>query len=198
MPNAATAGLQKGVRRWSSLRHFISEQSIPLHARTQIRCNGPCTNSIFSNTSSRMASSKARPPPKSRSLPSTPAKTSTPPRPGTYVSIPRNPAYRPFAQSLALRPSPTLLYQVHSQTNFTVGCYIVGGILIVVSVINFYNEYLHPLERTWAYIPTMMAGLCLAMLVLGLWLIRRVRRLRPPFLETEADVVRSQGVLYSR
>lgn len=181
MPNAAAA-LQKGVGRWSGLRQFLSEQSIPYHPCTKTRRIGPCTNRIFSKTSMRMASSKAQQPPKNRSLLSTPAKPTTPPKPGKFVSIPRNPAYTPYAQSLALRPSPTLLYQVHSQTTFTVGCYVVGGLLIVMSVINFYNEYLHPLERTWAYIPTMMAGVCLAVLVLGLWVIRRVRRFETPLL----------------
>lgn len=175
MPNAA-AGLQRGVRRWSGLLHFLSEQTIPYHACKIFRRMDPCKYHISNKFSLRRASSKAQQPQKSRSLPSTPAKQPTLPKPGKYVSIPRHPAYRPFAQSLAMRQSPTLLYQVYPQTNFTVGCYIVGGVLVFVSVINFYNEYLHPLERTWAYIPTMMAGICLAMLCLGLFLIRRVRQ----------------------
>lgn len=188
MPNAA-AGLQKGIRGWSGLRLFLSEQSVQFHVCTKPWRFDPCTNGILSKTGLRAASSKAQKPLKSRSLPSRPAKPSTSPKPGKFLSIPLNPAYRPFAQSLALRPSPTLLYQVHSQTNFTVGCYIVGGILVIISVINFYNESLHPLERTWHYIPTMMAGLCLAMLVLGLWLIRRVCPFGTLFFEINADVV---------
>ena len=174
IPNVA-AGLQKGVGQWSGLLRFFSAQSNLYHPCTKVRHNDPCKYRILNKTSLRTASSKPQQPLKSRPLPSTSPKSSNTTKPGKFVSIPRNPAYRPFAQSLALRPSPTLLYQVHSQTNFTVGCYVVGGILIIVSVINFYNEYLHPLERTWAYIPTMMAGLCLAMLCLGLWVIRRVR-----------------------
>lgn len=191
MPNAA-AGLQKGVGRWSGLLHFFSEQTNPFHACTKIQRIDPCKHRFSNKPSLRTASSKAQQPLKSRSLPSTPAKQLPLPKPGKFVSIPRDPAYRPFAKSLALRQSPTLLYQVHSQTTFTVGCYIVGAILVAVSVINFYNEYLHPLERTWAYIPTLMAGVCLVMLCLGLWLIRRVRRLQIPlffFLEANPDVL---------
>lgn len=195
MPNPA-AGLQKGVQRWSGLRHFLSEQFISYHGCTRIRRIDPSKNCIFSKAGLRTASSKAQQPPKSRSLPSTSSKPSAPPQAGKFVSIPRNPALRPFAQSLALRPSPTLLYQVHSQTNFTVGCYLVGGILVIVSVINFYNEYLHPLERTWAFIPTMMAGVCLVMLCLGLWVIRRVRHFKKPLpplffvcFKANADIV---------
>lgn len=175
MISNAAAGLRKGVGRWSSLRHFLSEQLIPHHVCKKTQLIDPYANRIFSKACLRNASSKAQQPLKGRSLPPTPAKPSMPPKPGKFVSIPRNPGYHPFAQSLALRPSPTLLYQVHSQTNFTVGCYILGGILVVVAVINFYNEYLHPLERTWAYIPTMMGCICLVMILLGLLVIRRVR-----------------------
>lgn len=175
--------LHKGVGRWSGLRHFLSEQSFPYRPCTKIRRIEPRPNRIFPTTSLRMASSKAQQPAKKP----IPVKAATPPKPGKFISIPRsgNPAHTPFAQSLALRPSPTLLYQVHSQTNFTVGCYIVGGLLISMSVINFYNEYLHPLERTWVYIPIMMAGVCVAVLLLGLWVLRRVRQFGtpPPLLD---------------
>ena len=175
MPNVA-AGLQNGVRRWSGLLHFLSEQTTRYHVCKIFRRIDPCKYHTSNKSSLRMASSKVQQPQKSRLLPSTPAKQSTLPKPGKYVSIPRNPAYRPFAQSLAMRQSPTLLYQVHPQTNFTVGCYVVGGLLVTVAVINFYTEYLYPLEPTWAYIPTLMAGICLVILCLGLFLIRRVRR----------------------
>lgn len=197
--SSAAAGLQKGVGRWSGLLHFLSEQTNPYHACTKIRHIDPYKYRISNKPSLRSASSKAQKPQKSRSLPSTPAKHTTLPKPGKFVSIPRSPAYRPFAQSLAIRQSPTLLYQVHSQTNFTVGCYIVGGILVVVSVVNFYNEYLHPLERTWAYVPTMMAGVSLVALCLALLLIRRVRRFRPaPLLkDTSSRVMKPRNVVQS-
>lgn len=183
MVSSVANALHKGVGRWSGLRHFLSEQSFSYRPCTKIRRIEPLSNHPFPTTSLRMASSKAQQPAKKP----IPVKVATPPpKPGKFISIPqsRNPAYTPFAQALALRPSPTLLYQVHSQTNFTVGCYVVGGLLIVVSVINFYNEYLHPLERTWAYIPPMMAGVCLVMLGIGLWVLRRVRQFgkKPPLL----------------
>ncbi len=179
MANAASA-LPKGVGRWSGLRSFLSQQSFSYSQRTKTQRTQHCLNRNFSLTSLRLASPKTQRSPNKKSLPALPAKPAkpeNPPKSGKLGLLPRarNPsAYTPFAQSLALRPSPTLLYQVHSQTSFTVGCYVVGGVLVALAVINFYNEYLHPFERTWAYLPTMMAGVCLAVLILGLWVIRRV------------------------
>lgn len=178
MPNAATA-LHKGVVRWSGLRQFLSEQSSPYRKFTKAQRIDTRSNRTFSTTSLRTASQKAQQPWKNHKPQSIPAKPAKPLKP-LSVSRFRNPsAYTPFAQSIALRRSPTLLYQVHSQTSFTVGCYLVGGVLVAMSVVNYYNEYLHPLDRTWAYIPTLMACVCLAILLLGTWVIRRVRLFKP-------------------
>lgn len=174
MSNAAAA-LYKSVGQWSGLRQFLAQQSFPIHFCTKTQRVPSRPYRFFSTTSLRFASPKVQPSPKNRSRVPSATRTITPPKPGKFVSVPRNPSYTPFAQSLANRPSPTLLYQVHSQTNFTVGCYIVGTAIVVMAVFNFYTEYLHPLDRTYAWVPVIMAAFCLAMLALGLWVIRRVR-----------------------
>lgn len=104
-------------------------------------------------------------------------KTSKPVKPGksASVALPSNlPAYQSFAQHLASRQSPTILYQSDSHTWFIVSCYLVGGFCIAWAGINFWNQYLYPLEGTPPSLSRMMAVMCVGVLALGFWFIARV------------------------
>ena len=57
-------------------------------------------------------------------------------------------AYQTVGQSLALRPSPTLLYQSPSYSMFFIGYYLLGGFCLVYAVINFRMHYLNPVPGT--------------------------------------------------
>ena len=57
-------------------------------------------------------------------------------------------AYQTVGQSLALRPSPTLLYQSPSYSMFFIGYYLFGGFCLVYAVINFRMHYLNPVPGT--------------------------------------------------
>ncbi|KAM0797793.1 hypothetical protein BDR22DRAFT_891842 [Usnea florida] len=58
------------------------------------------------------------------------------------VSGPRKPAaYEPLTHKLALRTSPTLLYQASSYTNYFFGCYAVGIGLLAAGWFNFQTQF---------------------------------------------------------
>lgn len=82
--------------------------------------------------------------------------------------------YRSFAEKLADRQSPTLLYQASSHMGFTIGCYALGAFCWAYAGINFYNEYLHPPPGVMNWIPVMFGTLCVIMTGFGTWFIRRV------------------------
>lgn len=82
--------------------------------------------------------------------------------------------YRSFAERLADRQSPTLLYQASSHKGFTMGSYALGVFCWAYAGINFFNEYLHPPEGVMTWIPIMFGTLCVIMTGFGTWFIRRV------------------------
>ena len=68
-------------------------------------------------------------------------------------------AYQTVGQSLALRPSPTLLYQSPSYSTFFIGNYLFGGFCLVYAIINFRMHYLNPVPGTpeWVRRPELFA-----------------------------------------
>lgn len=83
--------------------------------------------------------------------------------------------YASYADSLARRPAPTLLYRSPPMRSFTVGTYIVGTVSAVWGAHHgdlflFHTQGISPMVKT-AY-----AGLCLFMFTVALWQFSRVRR----------------------
>ncbi|KAI9823901.1 MAG: hypothetical protein M1832_002219 [Thelocarpon impressellum] len=71
--------------------------------------------------------------------------------------------YRSFAEKLALKPSPTLLYQAPSHTLYVVGSYAFGLFCLSYAGFNFYAHYLHPPPGLSPWIPVAFGGVCFAM-----------------------------------
>lgn len=116
---------------------------------------------------------KARPPAK---LPATQRPPSSP------TTLPKSTAlqgpaaqYRSFADTLALRSSPTLLYQSPTQVAFTVASYAFGGFCLVWAGWNFWSTYLYAPEGLSQWVSVGMGGLCFAMSCFGAWIILGVR-----------------------
>ena len=89
------------------------------------------------------------------------------------ASLPHK-AYRSFADTLALRSSPILLYQSPSHAVYITGCWLVGGFCMTWATFNFYIQYLDPIKGTPEWIPVLMGGVCVATMCLGTWVILRV------------------------
>ncbi len=85
--------------------------------------------------------------------------------------------YRSFAETMALRPSPTLLYQAPSHTVYIVGSYVIGGFCLAYAGFNFYSHYLLPPEGLAPWVPIAFGGVCVFMTCFGTWLILAPARL---------------------
>ena len=92
-------------------------------------------------------------------------------------STPPPPAYRSFAQTLALRPAPTLLYRAPSHTLYILGSYSFGLFCLTYAGYNFYTVYLHPPPGISAWVPLAFGGVCFGMACLGTWLLLGPSRL---------------------
>ena len=139
--------------------------------RIQSRC-------FSKSTSVQLASKKT---PKARPQPKTPISQRPPSKPTTINSPPaQGPTtqYRSFADILALRSSPTLLYQSPSQVGFTVACYAFGGFCLAWAGWNFYATYLYAPEGLSKGISVGIGGACIAMTCFGTWLILGVCLMR--------------------
>lgn len=110
------------------------------------------------------ANQKARVTPMVKTTSKTVAPASLPPQ-----------AYRSFADTLALRPSPVLLYQSPSHAVYVTGCWLLGGFCMTWATFNFYSQYLDPIKGTPEWIPVLMGGVCVAMVCAGTWAILGVR-----------------------
>ena len=84
-------------------------------------------------------------------------------------------SYKSYADTLALRSSPTLLYQAPSPTSYIAGCFLLGGFCFTWAAINFYSQYLYPADGTPAWVPVFVGGVCVAMTCFGTWTILGVR-----------------------
>lgn len=106
-------------------------------------------------------------------------------------SPPRGPAahYRSFADTLALRSSPTLLYQSPSIVVFTVASYAFGGFCLAYGGWNFYTTYLNAPEGLSKWVSLGMGAVCVAMSCFGTWMILGVRSMHHCCGAYQADYV---------
>ena len=77
--------------------------------------------------------------------------------------------YQSYADSLANRSSPTLLYEAPSPNLYITGCYILSSACFAYAGTNFYNTYLNPPEHLSTWIPVMVGGVCIAVGLFGVW-----------------------------
>lgn len=143
-----------------------------LKCRSQLRY---FSRSPFVQLASKKAT-KARPPSK-------PSVTQRPP--SNPKSLPKSASvqgptaqYRSFADTLALRSSPTLLYQSPAQVAFTVASYAFGGFCFMWAGWNFWSTYLYAPEGLSQWVSVGMGALCFAMACFGTWIILGVKSTR--------------------
>lgn len=159
-----------------STMHRLSSQ--PLPRNRCLRSVPPHQSCPFATSFPRSAPKKARSALKNPKIPATAAskqiaRPASPPATSVQKSSIIQ-TYRSFAEKLADRQSPTLLYQASSHKGFTIGCYALGTFCWAYAGINFYNEYLHPPTGVMNWIPIMFGTLCVIMTGFGTWFIRRV------------------------
>lgn len=132
--------------------------------RLLLRQCSPCLQRTLSSTPWRCAAKKAKSPPTSLQYTHKPART---PLSGTYKS---------FAQTLASRSEPTLLYQGNSTTIYRLGCYTVGLLCFGWSLHAAYQMFFHPPSFMNRFLKSMYYGLCgLAAGMAALFLMRPYR-----------------------
>lgn len=132
---------------------------------------------MMKNRALRKALNAAQKPPSKRAPAAVPIISQKPskPVPAALPSIPKkNQIYRSFPDTLALRQSPTLLYQASSHIGYLMGCYTLGGLCFAYSYINISTFYLHPPEEVWSAIPNFIGGLAVVMVGVGIFFLRRV------------------------
>ena len=129
-----------------------------------------CTTHLrdFSNNAQSLAQRR----PKTPHIP----KKTTPKPSQTLISGSRKPAaYEPLTNKLALRSSPTLLYQASSYTSYLFGCYAVGGGLLAAALFNYRTQfYVRPGGvPQWVPLSTSIGSLVMA--CGGFWMFFKVR-----------------------
>lgn len=160
------------TRRGGALRSFFQrcefkQQFLPSCSRgTESTMSRP--RYMFSTSCRQLAAKQTRIVRKTSNSPSKPAQV-------VLSAIPpKTQAYTSFGDTLALRPSPTLLFQSSSHIGYLVGCYVLGGLCFGYSAINFNTFYLHPPEDVWKPIPIFICGLCAFMVGVGIFFFYRV------------------------
>ena len=76
-------------------------------------------------------------------------------------------AFRPYVARLAMKSSPTLLYQAPSHASYKTGCYVFGGFCISYAAFNIYDKLLFPVYDIPNWIRVTQTGICLALFVVG-------------------------------
>lgn len=97
------------------------------------------------------------------------------PTPGAAAAAPAT--YLSYASTLALKASPTILYQAPSHTGYILGCYGASAFCLVYAGWNFHANYLHPPEGLAPWIPIAFGGVCFLVAVFGGWLMLGPARL---------------------
>lgn len=144
----------------------------------QIQPSSPCLRSTFSTTRQYLAT-------KPRTAYRTPK---TPPRTG---KPPPTISYKPFAQTIAERSEPTLLYQGGSNKIYTAGCYSVGILILSWTVHAAGQIYYHPPPFFNRFLKSMFYGFCVIAVYMGtLFMIRPYRIIQT----IQALPVSSKGV----
>ena len=84
-------------------------------------------------------------------------------------------AYEPLTDKLALRASPTLLYQASSYTYYFFGCYAVGGGLLAAAWFNFRTQFYVQPGGVPQWVPAFTSVGSLMIACGGVWMLLRVR-----------------------
>ena len=93
------------------------------------------------------------------------------------VSGPRKPAaYEPLSHKLALRTSPTLLYQASSYTNYFFGCYAVGIGLLAAGWFNFQTQFYVQPGGVPPWVPRFTSVGSFMIVCGGFYMLLKVRR----------------------
>lgn len=161
-----------------SLRHLSprAPSLLPqLASKTSLRCRNQAryfSRSELVQLASRRAP-KARPPSKPSATQISPSNPKNPPKSAPL----QGPAaqYRSFADTLALRSSPTLLYQSPAHVAFTVASYAFGGFCLVWAGWNFWTTYLYAPEGLSEWVSVGMGVLCFGMTCFGTWILLGVK-----------------------
>ncbi|KAL8705762.1 MAG: hypothetical protein Q9201_001108 [Fulgogasparrea decipioides] len=133
---------------WLPFRPPQRSLSAPQPFLKYLQASSPCLRHSFSTTLRHNVAKKAR----------TPPKTYQPP-----VKLTKAPAtntYKPFAQTLAERSNPTVLYQSSSHTTYKVGCYSIGILMFgwVLHAVNQISNY--PPKNFPVYLKSLFYGIC--------------------------------------
>lgn len=85
-------------------------------------------------------------------------------------------AYEPLTEKLALRTSPTLLYQASSYSNYVFGCYAVGGGLLAAGWFNFQTQFYVRPGGVPQWVPAFTSAGSFLIACGGFWMLLKVRR----------------------
>ena len=108
-------------------------------------------------------------------------KRETPKPSQTLISGSRKPAaYEPLAEKLALRASPTLLYQASSYTDYLFGCYVTGGSLLAVAWLNFQTQFYVQPGGVPSWVPAFTSFGSFMIACTGFWMFLKVRMFASP------------------
>lgn len=96
----------------------------------------------------------------------------------TLISGTRKPAaYEPLTNKLALRTTPTLLYQASSYTNYLFGCYMVGGGFLAAAWLNFQTQFYVQPGGLPPWVPGFISIGSFMIACGGFWMLLKVRRI---------------------
>ena len=95
----------------------------------------------------------------------------------SLISGSRKPAaYKPLTNKLALRSSPTLLYQASSYTYYLFACYAAGGGLLAAAWFNFQTQFYVQPGGVPQWVPRFTSIGSFMIACAGFWMFFRVRR----------------------
>lgn len=95
-------------------------------------------------------------------------------RPALKSVLPYKSSFDAYAEQLANRASPTLLYEAPSHAFYNTGWLLLGGFCLTWAIINFKHHYLHPAAGTPTFIPYMMGAACVGMMFGAGWSFSKV------------------------
>ena len=105
-------------------------------------------------------------------------KSATPKPSQTPISRSRKPAaYEPLSDKLAIRASPTLLYQAPSCQNYLFACYAIGGGLLAAAWLNFRIQFYVQPGGVPPWVPRFTSVGSLFIACVGFWMVLKVRRI---------------------
>ncbi|KAL8733793.1 MAG: hypothetical protein Q9181_003441 [Wetmoreana brouardii] len=127
---------------------WLPFRSAPQPFLKHLQASSPCLRHTFATTSRHNVAKKTTLLPKTYQFTPKPTKA------------PATNTYKPFAQTLAERSNPTVLYQSSSHTTYMVGCYGIG-ILMFGWVLHSVNQvYNYPPINLAVYLKSLFYGIC--------------------------------------